>query len=313
MRATDHFAPLMRRCQGLSPIRTVVAHPCDETSIRSIAAAAAAGLIIPVLVGPPERLAGVALAAGIDITAFEVRPAPHSHAAAALAVRLIREGAGKMLMKGSLHTDELMAEVVATTTGLRTARRISHIYVMGLPSYPRLLLITDAAINIDPILETKRDIVQNAIELAHALGLPKPRVAILSAVETVNPQLKSTLDAAALSKMADRGQIVGGLVEGPLAFDNAINIRAARDKGLSGPVAGKADILVAPDLEAGNMLAKQLTFLAGAKAAGVVVGAKVPIVLTSRADTEQTHIASCAIGRLLAEHYRVSPPLKAAP
>jgi phosphotransacetylase len=226
---------------------------------------------------------------------------PHSHAAAARAVQLVRASEAALLMKGSLHTDEVMHEVVSHETGLRTERRISHVYVMDVPTYPRPLLITDAAVNIAPTLEVKRDIVQNAIDLAHVMGVASPRVAILCAVETVNPVMSATIDAAALCKMADRGQITGGVVDGPLAFDNAVSPKAARDKGIVSPVAGQADILVVPDLEVGNMLAKQLSFLAGADAAGVVVGASVPIILTSRADPERTRVASCAVAVLMAQ------------
>ncbi len=270
-------------------------------SLAGAIEAARAGLILPILVGPEARIRATAAEAGIDISAFQLEPTPHSHAAAARAVSLVREGRAAMIMKGSLHTDELMHEVVDTQTGLRTARRISHAFLMDVPSYPRPLFITDAAINVFPDLEVKRDIVQNAIDLAHALRIDNPRVAILSAVETVTPKLPSTIDAAALCKMADRGQITGGRVDGPLAFDNAVSMDAAREKGIVSDVAGQADILVAPDLEAGNMLVKQLTFLAGADAAGVVLGARVPIVLTSRADSDQARVTSCAIAVLMSQ------------
>ncbi len=299
------YRTLLARCAGLQPVPTAVVHPCDAASIEGAADAAAAGLIAPILVGPEARIRAAAQAAGVDISAFRLVPTPHSHAAAARAVALVRSGEAAMLMKGALHTDELMHEVVNPETGLRTARRVSHAFLMDVPSYPRPLLITDAAINVNPTLEDKRDIVQNVIDLAHILGVPKPRVAILSAVETVTPKLPSTIDAAALCKMADRGQITGGLVDGPLAFDNAINREAAREKAIVSPVAGRADILVVPDLEAGNMLVKQLTFLAGADAAGVVLGARAPIVLTSRADSDRARVASCAIGVLMANHPRV--------
>jgi phosphotransacetylase len=299
---------LIARCQAFSPVATAVVHPCDAASVESAASAAAAGLISPILVGPENKIRAAAGAAGVDISAFRLEPAPHSHAAAARAVALVRAGAAHMLMKGSLHTDELMHEVIAKETGLRTARRISHVYLMDVPRYPRLLLITDGAINIAPDLDAKRDIVQNAIDLALLIGIKAPKVAILSAVETVTAKLQSTLDAAALCKMADRGQIIGGILDGPLAFDNAISEAAAEEKGLHSAVAGRADILVAPDLVSGNLLAKQLTFLAGADAAGVVVGARVPIVLTSRADSEATRIASCAVAALMA-----SAAQKAAP
>lgn len=311
MTAADRFDDLIAACKPLAPIATVVVHPCDVTAVRSVAAAAAAGLIDPILVGPPVRISKAAAEARVDLSAFRIEPAPHSHASAAAGVALIRRGEGAMLMKGSLHTDELMQAVVAAETGLRTDRRISHVYVMDMPSYPRLLFITDGAVNICPCLEDKRDIVQNAIELAQALGVATPKAAVLSAVETITSKLQSTLDAAALCKMAERGQILGGLVEGPLAFDNAVDPKAAAIKGLTSPVAGYADILVVPDLEAGNMLAKQLTFLGGADAAGLVVGARVPIVLSSRADSERAHVGSCAVGRLMAHHRLSHPPAKA--
>ena len=278
-----------------------MAHPCDAVSIRSLVAAAAEGLIAPTLIGPAGKVAAAAAEAGLDVSGFPFVDAPHSHAAAALAVAMARRGEAGLIVKGSLHTDELMHEVVNPAGGLTTERRVSHVYLMDVASYPRLLLITDAAVNIDPSLEDKRDIVQNAIELALAIGIETPRVAVLSAVETVSSKLKSTLDAAALCKMADRGQIRGGLVEGPLAFDNAVSVEAAEAKGLDGPVAGPSFILATPALESGNMLAKQLTFQAGARAAALVVGARVPIVLTSRADSELTHVTSCAVARLFVE------------
>lgn len=294
------FRELLARTKDLPPATVAVAHPCDGASLGAVIDMAAAGLIVPILVGPAKKIATIAEVGKLDISPFRLVDAPHSHAAAAAAVALVRAGEAELLMKGSLHTDELMHEVVAPDTGIRTERRLSHVYIMDLPTYPRLLLFTDAAINIAPTLEVKRDIVQNAIDLAHVMGTATPRVAILSAVETVNPKIPSTIDAAALCKMADRGQITGGLVDGPLAFDNAVSLDAARQKGLHSPVAGQADILVVPDLEAGNMLAKQLSFLAGADAAGVVVGARVPIILTSRADSERTRIASCEVAVLLA-------------
>jgi phosphotransacetylase len=292
---------LLARCAGLQPLPTAVVHPCDAPSLEGAVQAAAAGLITPILVGPEAKIRAAASAAALDISAFRIEPAPHSHAAAAAGVALVRSGQASMLMKGSLHTDELMHEVVATDTGLRTGRRISHAFLMDVPSYPRPLLITDAAINVTPDLLDKCDIVQNVIDLAHVLGTPQPRVAILSAVETVTPTLPSTIDAAALCKMADRGQITGALLDGPLAFDNAVSPEAAREKGISSPVAGLADVLVVPDLEAGNMLVKQLTFMAGADAAGVVLGARVPVVLTSRADSPLARVSSCAIGVLMAQ------------
>jgi phosphotransacetylase len=258
------------------------------------------GLIVAILVGPSAKIRAAAVEAKVDIGAFRLVDVPDAEAAAVRAVALVRAGEAALLMKGSLHTDVLMHAVVTAGTGLRTTRRLSHVFLMDVPSYPRPLLITDAAINIAPTLEEKRDIVQNAIDLAHVMGVMTPRVAILAAVETINPAMRSTLDAAALCKMADRGQITGGLVEGPLAFDNAVSADAAREKGITSLVAGHADILVVPDLEAGNMLAKQLSFLAGADAAGVVVGALVPIILTSRADTARTRIASCAVAVLMA-------------
>ncbi len=297
---------LVARCDRLEPVITAVAHPCDLASLAGAAEAAEAGLIEPILVGPEARIRTAATLGGIDISRFRIVAEPHSHAAAARAVAMVRAGEAAMLMKGSLHTDELMREVVSSETGLRTARRVSHAFLMDVPSYPRPLLITDAAINVTPDLEAKADIVQNAIDLAHVLGLAMPRVAIVSAVETVTPKLPSTIDAAALCKMADRGQITGGLVDGPLALDNAISPEAARDKGIRSCVAGMADILVVPDLESGNMLVKQLTFLAGADAAGVVLGARVPIILTSRADSDASRVASCAIGVLMVNHPRAS-------
>jgi len=296
---------LIARCTGLAPVPTAVVHPCDSVALQAALEAAALGLITPILVGPEAKIRATAQSASLDIAPFRLEPTPHSHAAAARGVALVRAGEAELLMKGSLHTDELMHEVMA---GLRTARRISHVYLMDVPRYPRPLLITDAAINIAPSLEDKRDIVQNAIDLAHILGLPKPRVAILSAVETINYKLQSTLDAAALCKMADRGQITGALLDGPLAFDNAISPEAAAEKNIVSPVAGLADIVVVPDLVAGNILAKQLTFLAGADAAGVVMGARVPIILTSRADPETARIASCAVAVLMAYAARQAEP-----
>lgn len=294
----DH---LIARCQAIAPAPTVVVHPCDETSLLGAVEAAGLGIITPILVGPRRRIEAVAEKAGADIARFRLVDAPHSHAAAALGVELIRAGEGALLMKGSLHTDELMHEVTSSTTGLRTGRRISHVFVMDVPTYAETLFITDAAINIFPDLDTKADIVQNAIDLHVQIGLGMPRVAILSAVETVTTKIPSTIEAAALCKMAERGQITGGLVDGPLAFDNAIDPDAARIKNIHGEVAGRAQILVVPDLEAGNMLAKNLTFLANADAAGIVVGARVPIVLTSRADSVRSRMASCAIAALYAQ------------
>ena len=301
------FQGIIDRCAGLPPLATAVVHPCDALSLEGAVDAARQGLIVPILVGPEAKIRAAAAAAGLDISGLRIEPTAHSHAAAGRAVALVRAGEAAMLMKGALHTDELMHEVVDADTGLRTARRISHAFLMDVKDYPRPLLITDAAINVFPSLEDKRDIVQNAIDLAKVLGIALPRVAILSAIETVTPKLPSTIDAAALCKMADRGQITGGLVDGPLALDNAISPEAAREKGIVSQVAGLADILVAPDLEAGNMLVKQLTFLAGADAAGVVLGARVPVVLTSRADNRIERVASCAIGVLLAQSRQPIP------
>jgi phosphate acetyltransferase len=288
------------------PMATAVAHPCDQVSLESAAEAARIGLLKPILVGPVARLRDVAQRAAIDIAPFELVDSNHSHDSAAKAVELVRAGRAEALMKGSLHTDELMAAVVARDTGIRTARRISHCFVMDVPNHDRALIISDAAVNIAPTLEDKVDIVQNAIDLAHALGIDAPRVAILSAMETVNPKVQSTVEAAALCKMADRGQIKGGLLDGPLALDNAISVEAAAIKQISSPVAGRADVLIVPDLEAGNMLAKSLSFLAAADAAGIVLGARVPIILTSRADSLSTRLASCAVAGLVAAARRVS-------
>jgi phosphate acetyltransferase len=284
---------------------TVVVHPCDETSLRGATEAAEAGMIIPILVGPKEKISSVAHKYDLDISRYEIVDAPHSDAAAAKGVELIRQGRGELLMKGSLHTDELMREVTSGATGLRTARRISHVFALDVPTHPDPLFVTDAAVNIFPDLDVKRDIVQNAIDFFRDLGLGEPRVALLSAVETVTSKIPSTIDAAALCKMAERGQITGGLLDGPLAFDNAISPEAAEIKGIKSAVAGRAQILVVPDLEAGNMLAKNLIFLAKADAAGIVLGARVPIILTSRADSVRTRMASCAIAVLLAHARRI--------
>jgi phosphate butyryltransferase len=296
----ERLRTLLTAAAGGAPVVTAIVHPCDAASIGAAAEAAAAGLITPIFVGPAAKIRAAAVAAGVDITPYRLVDTPHSTAAAEQAVAMVRAGEAQMLMKGSLHTDELLHAVVATDSGLRTKRRLSHVYLMDVPSYPRPLLLTDAAVNIAPDLDAKRDIIQNAIDLAHVMGIAAPRVALLSAIETINPKLRSTLDAAALCKMADRGQITGGLVDGPLAFDNAVSPAAVADKGIVSQVAGQADILVVPDLEAGNMLAKQLTFLTGADAAGVVLGARVPIILTSRADGARTRLASCAVAVLLA-------------
>ncbi len=308
LRRTDAFAALMRRCQALVPVRCAIVHPCDRDSLGGALEAARRGLIVPVLVGPEAKIRGVAQAEGIDVEGCEIVDAEHSHAAAIQAVALARAGAVEALMKGSLHTDELMAAIVPSATGLRTARRISHAFILDVPAYPRPLMVTDAAINIEPKLRDKIDIVQNAIDLAQVLGVEQPKVAILAAVETVNPDMPSTLDAAALCKMADRGQITGGLLDGPLAFDNAISPEAARTKKIVSPVAGQADILVVPDLESGNMVAKQLTYLAGADSAGIVLGTRVPIVLTSRADNIRSRLASAAVMALVAHARRSTPP-----
>ena len=296
----DHYEELIRRNLDIPPIACAVAHPCDESSLRGALEAAEAGIIRPILVGPQARIGNLAQQLGLNLIGVELIDAPHSHAAAAKAVELVRAGRAELLMKGSLHTDELMAEVVAKDTGLRTGRRISHVFLMDVPTYPFPLFITDAAINIFPDLPTKVDIVQNAIDLHRGLGLGEPRVAILSAVETVNPKIPGTIDAAALCKMADRRQIKGGVLDGPLALDNAISPESARIKEIASPVAGQAQILVVPDLEAGNMLAKNLSFLANADAAGIVLGARVPIILTSRADNVRTRLASCAVAALYA-------------
>ncbi|MDX0488614.1 phosphate acetyltransferase [Sinorhizobium medicae] len=297
---------LIAAARAEAPAVTIVAHPCDETSLGGAIEAAEMGLITPILVGPEAKIRNVAAEHRLDLGRREIVDVPHSHAAAAKAVALIREGRGELLMKGSLHTDELMHEVAASATGLRTQRRISHVFVMDVPGHTDTLFITDAAINIFPDLEAKRDIVQNAIDLWVAIGLGEPRVAILSAVETVTAKIPSTIEAAALCKMAERGQITGGVLEGPLAFDNAIDQEAARIKGINSPVAGHAQILVVPDLEAGNMLAKNLTFLTHADAAGLVLGARVPIVLTSRADSVRTRLASCAVAALFAARRRAA-------
>ena len=294
------FQALLARAAGLPPLPTAVAHPCDAASLGAAVEAANAKLITPILVGPAARIAAAALAAKLDIAAFRIENTEHSHASAARAVALVRSGDAALLMKGALHTDELLHEVMLPDTGLRTGRRLSHVYVLAVPGFPRPLLVTDAAINITPTLEDKVAIVQNAIDLAHMLGIAVPKVAILAAVEVVNPAMRSTVEAAALCKMAERGQITGGILDGPLAFDNAISPAAAREKGIVSPVAGLADILVVPDLEAGNMLAKQMTFMGGADAAGVVLGARVPIILTSRADDARTRLASCAVAVILA-------------
>jgi phosphate acetyltransferase len=299
------YQQLLARAKLLPAVSTAVVHPCDASSIQGAVDAAKMGIIAPILVGPAERIRAAARQADVDISAYEIVDTPHSNASASEAVRLVREGRAECLMKGSLHTDELMAAVVARDGGLRTARRVSHCFVMDVPSYAYPLIVSDAAVNIAPTLEDKVHIVQNAIDLGHALlGSEDVRVAILSAMETVNPKVPSTIEAAALCKMADRGQITGGVLDGPLALDNAINLQAAEIKKIDSPVAGRANVLIVPDLEAGNMLAKSLTFLAGADAAGIVLGAKVPIILTSRADSVMTRLASCAVASLVAHARR---------
>jgi len=300
----ERYQHLLSRVKGLEPIPTAVAHPCDKESLKGPVIAFQQGIIEPILVGPESKIRAVAEEHDIDLTGIRIVNAKHSHDSAAIAVSLVRNGDAEALMKGSLHTDELMGEVVSRANGLRTARRISHVFLMDVPTYHRPLLITDAAVNIAPTLEEKVDIIQNAIDLAHVIGIPEPKVAILSAVETVNPKIQSTLDAAALCKMADRGQIKGGVLDGPLAFDNAVSIVAAKTKGIKSAVAGHAEILVVPDLESGNMLAKQLEYLANALTAGIVLGTKCPIVLTSRADTAETRTASCVIAALIAHDRR---------
>ncbi|HTQ75947.1 MAG TPA: phosphate acetyltransferase [Burkholderiales bacterium] len=306
-RKHDKYQRLLRMAKALPPVATAVAHPCDESSITAALEAAKMGLIAPILVGPKARIQAAAEKAGFKTSGLEIVDAPHSHASAEEAVRLVREGRAECLMKGSLHTDELMAAVVSREAGLRTARRISHCFVMDVPSHSDVLIVSDAAVNIAPTLEEKVDIVQNAIDLARSLGAKEVRVAILSAMETVNPKVPSTIEAAALCKMADRGQITGAVLDGPLALDNAINLQAAQIKHIKSAVAGRANVLIVPDLEAGNMLAKSLTFLAGADAAGIVLGARVPIVLTSRADSVTTRLASCAIASLVAQARRREP------
>lgn len=298
MRRGDRLAELIERAAGFPALKTAIVHPCDEASLGGALDAHDMGLLEPVLVGPEARIRATAQKLGRDITAFTIVPVEHSHAAAGKAVELAQQGVVEALMKGSLHTDELMAAVVGHNGGLRTDRRLSHVFVMDVPRYPKLLLITDAAINIAPSLEEKRDITQNAIDLALALAIPLPKVAVLSAVETVTSKIMSTIDAAALSKMADRGQITGGMVDGPLAFDNAISADAAKTKGIRSPVAGQPDILLCPDLESGNMVAKQLGYLADAESAGLVLGARVPVMLTSRADGPAARAASAALAVL---------------
>ena len=306
LRRNDVFARLLKQCEPLEPVSCAVAHPCDRDSLLGALEAARRRLIAPVLVGPPARIRAVAEANGADISELRIVATEHSHASAAAAAALARTGEVETLMKGSLHTDELLGAIVAADSGLRTERRVSHVFVMDVPAYDRMLLVTDAAINIEPTLAEKADILRNAIDLAHVLGTATPKVAILSAVETVNPSIRSTLDAAALCKMADRGQISGGILDGPLAFDNAVSEHAARTKSIQSPVAGRADILLVPNIEAGNMLAKQLLYFAGADSAGVVLGARVPVVLTSRADNVRMRIGSAAVVKLMAHAKRAA-------
>lgn len=301
---TGKYERLLERCLSLEPVPTAVAHPCEASALSGAVEAAQKKLISPLLVGPADKIAETAKSANIDLGNLEIVDAPHSHAAAAKAVALVREGRAEVLMKGSLHTDELMSAIVSREGGLRTGRRISHAFIMDVPTYHKVLIITDAAINIAPALDDKVDICQNAIDLAISLGREKPKVAILAAVETVTSKMPVTIDAAALCKMADRGQIKGGILDGPLAFDNAISKEAAETKGIVSEVAGDPDILLAPDLEAGNILAKQLSFLANADSAGMVLGARVPVILTSRADSVRSRIASCAVANLVAHARR---------
>jgi phosphate acetyltransferase len=297
-RGTGKYERVLARCKEVPPVTTAVAHPCDDAALVAVVEAARAGIIRPILVGPSERIRRAAKDTPVDIDPYEIEEAPHSHAAAARAVEIVRMGRAEVLMKGSLHTDELMAEVVKKDTGLRTDRRVSHAFIMDVPTYHKVLTVTDAAVNIFPTLDDKRDIVQNAVDFISALGIERPKVAILSAVETVSSKIPSTIEAAALCKMADRGQIEGAILDGPLAFDNAISMEAARIKKITSPVAGDPDILMVPDLEAGNILVKNLTFLARADAAGIVLGARVPIILTSRADNQRTRMLSCGVAAL---------------
>jgi phosphate acetyltransferase len=301
---TGKYEQLLARCKRLKAVPTAVAHPCEKSALAGAVEAGALGLITPILVGPASKIEEIAKSSGIDISGIEIIDVPHSHAAAAIAVELVRQGKAELLMKGSLHTDELLGAVVARDTGLRTGRRLSHVFIMDVPTYHKVLIVTDAAINIAPNLEDKVDICQNAIDLAIALGLKKPKIAILAAVETVNSKMPATLDAAALCKMAERGQITGGVLDGPLAFDNAISREAADIKGINSPVSGDPDILIVPDLESGNILAKQLSFLANADSIGMVLGARVPIILTSRADTVRSRIGSCAVAMMSAHARR---------
>lgn len=296
----DHYQSLLERCRDIPAIPTAVVHPCDETSLIGAIEAAAEGLITPILIGPKSKIEAVAKEIGLDISRCIIEDTEHSHASAKLGVQLVREGKAELLMKGSLHSDELLHEVAAQGTGLRTSRRLSHIFAMNVPNYHKPLFVTDAAVNIFPTLKDKADICRNAIDVVKVLGVEKPKLALLSAVETITEKLPSTIEAAALVMMSKRGQITGGILDGPLAFDNAINKEAAKIKGIISEVAGDPDVLVAPDLEAGNILAKQLIYLAGAESAGIIVGARVPIIFTSRSDTPRGRITSCALGVLLA-------------
>jgi phosphotransacetylase len=300
---TGKYERVLERCRGLDPIPTAVAYPCEASALAAAMDAAREGLIAPLLVGPAAKIEEVAKAGGLDLADAQIVDVADSRAAAAKAVALVREGRAELLMKGSLHTDELLGAVVARETGLRTGRRLSHVFLMDVPTYHKVLIVTDGAINIAPTLDEKADICQNAIDLARTFGVERPKVAILAAVETVTSKMPATIDAAALCKMAERGQITGGLLDGPLAFDNAISAEAAKVKKITSPVAGDPDILLAPDLEAGNMVAKQLSFLANADSAGLVLGARVPIILTSRADSVRSKVASCAVA-VLAAHAR---------
>jgi phosphotransacetylase len=310
-RGTGKYESLLERCANLAPVPAAVAHPCEASALAGALEAGEKGLIIPILIGPAGKIADIARSANLTLGATEIVDVPHSHASAAKAVELVREGRAELLMKGSLHSDELLGAVVARDAGLRTGRRISHVFIMDVPTYHKVLVVTDGAINIAPTLEDKVDICQNAIDLAISLGLTEPKVAILAAVETVTSKMPATIDAASLCKMADRGQIVGAILDGPLAFDNAMNKAAADIKGIKSAVAGDPDILLVPDLEAGNILAKQLTFLANADSAGLVLGARVPIIFTSRADSVRSRIASCAVA-VLAAHARRSAQSRVA-
>jgi phosphate acetyltransferase len=311
IRRNDVFDRLLKRCEPLAPVTCAVAHPCDPDSLVGALEAARRNLIVPVLVGPSARIRALAGTLGEDLSGFRLVDTEHSHASAAAAVALARNGEVETLMKGSLHTDEIMTAVIAAQGGLRTERRVSHVFVMDVPAYDRILFVTDAAINIEPTLREKADITQNAIDLARNLGIETPKVAILSAVEMVNPDITSTIDAAALCKMADRGQIRGAILDGPLAFDNAISEIAARTKSIDSPVAGRADILLVPNIEAGNMLAKQLQYFAGADSAGIVLGARVPVILTSRSDNVRMRIGSAAVAKLVVHARRtLAPPHK---